>query len=254
MSSPLETLAPPPRGAATARVAAFTVDVEQDCPPYLNTHRGMTEGMPALLDLLREVRVRATFFTTGEMARRFPGIVARIPGEGHELACHGDWHRDFTTLSRDETDEELRDSTATLREFGPVVSFRAPYLRFPAENLDLLVKHGLTVDSSVARYKRGPNHRSGETVPGLRRIPASLTSSALRLPAFVRNPWLRRLRPPAVLFVHPWEAADFRRSRLRWDCRVRTGAQALRAWREALTTLQADGTTFVPLRELTAAC
>jgi peptidoglycan/xylan/chitin deacetylase (PgdA/CDA1 family) len=175
-------------------------------------------------------------------------------GDGHELACHGQWHRDFTRLSRQEADIELRDSTSVLRKFGPVVSFRAPYLRFPAGFLDLLPRLGLSIDSSVARYKAGENHDLRRTVPGLVRVPASLTSSALRLPRFIRNAWLRRLSEPRVLFVHPWEAADFRRTTLRWDCRFRTGAPALEAWRDMLLSLQCSGTAWVPLCELAARC
>jgi len=209
--------------------------------------------MPALLDLLSALRVRATFFTTGEMARLFPDIVARVVAEGHELACHGQWHRDFTRLTREEANRELRESTEILRSFAPVVSFRAPYLRYPAAYLDLLPQNGLSIDSSVARYKRGENHRETDTVPGLVRIPASLTSSALRLPRVIRNAWIRGLRAPRVLFVHPWEAADFRRSSLRWDCRFRTGEPALRAWRDTLLSLQCAGAFFVPLREVATA-
>lgn len=213
----------------------------------------MTEGLPALLTLLAEIGVTGTFFTTGEMARRFPEVTARIVSDGHELGCHGDWHRDFTTLSREASDRELRDSLATLRAFGPVVSFRAPYLRFPAEFLPLLTEHGLRVDSSAARYKFGANHRASAIVAGLRRIPASVTSSALRLPRFIRSQWLRRLVRPLVLFVHPWEAVDFRRSALRWDCRFRTGEAALRAWRDALNETRERGAQFVPIRELATA-
>jgi peptidoglycan/xylan/chitin deacetylase (PgdA/CDA1 family) len=231
-------------------VACFTADVEQDCPPFLNTCRGMTEGMPALLDLLGELGVRGTFFTTGEMARRFPDIMRRVIAEGHELGCHGDLHQDFTRLSRDAADTELRDSLATLRSFGPVVSFRSPYLRFPVEYLPLLVRHGLVIDSSVARYKSGPNHRVSATVDGLVRVPASVTSSVLRLPGLLRRVWLGWTKRPLMLFVHPWEAADFRRSSLRWDCRFRTGRPALRAWRAVILSLQRGGMSFLPLREM----
>src|SRR5215216_5972106 len=94
--------------------ACFTADVEQDCPPFRETCHGMTEGLPRLLDLLSEHRVRGTFFTTGEMARRFPAVIQRLVNEGHELACHGDLHRDFTTLSRDESNAELARSIETL--------------------------------------------------------------------------------------------------------------------------------------------
>lgn len=230
--------------------ANFSADVEQDCPPFLATTRGMTEGLPRLLDLLGELRMSATFFTTGEMARRFPTIIGRLVAEGHELGCHGDLHRDFTTLSAAEADAELRAALATLREFAPVVSFRAPYLRFPAGYLPLLVAHGVAVDSSQARYKFGPHHRPAPAPAGLVRVPASATSSVLRLPAAIRGPWLRSLRAPLLLFVHPWEAVDFRRSHLRWDCRFRTGPAAVAAWRETLVSARASGAVFARLDEL----
>ena len=128
--------------------ANFSADVEQDCPPYLTTTRGMTEGLPRLLDLLGELGVRGTFFTTGEMARRFPAIIRRLVGEGHELGCHGDLHRDFTALTGAEADAELGAALASLREFAPVASFRAPYLRFPAAYLPRLGAwiHSLAVE------------------------------------------------------------------------------------------------------------
>lgn len=230
--------------------ACFSADVEQDCPPYLTTTRGMSEGMPRILDLLGELNVRGTFFTTGEMARRFPAIIQRLVNEGHELASHGDLHRDFTTLTREEASEELRASCETLRAFAPVISFRAPYLRFPANYLSLLVEHGLRIDSSIARYKFGACHQPVEPPPGLTRIPASATSSVLRLPGMIRRPWLGSLTRPIVIFIHPWEAVDFRRSTLRRDCRFRTGEPALRAWRDVITDLRERGASFMRLDEI----
>ena len=230
--------------------ACFTADVEQDCPPFLQTFRGMAEGLPQLLDLLSELHVRGTFFTTGEMARRFPEMIQRLVADGHELACHGDSHRDFTTLDSAAAEQEIATSLETLRKFGPVVSFRAPYLRFPSTCLPLLVKHGLQIDSSIARYKLGDNHREEIKIRGLARVPASLTSSALRLPAVIRTPWIAALKKPLVLFVHPWEAVDFRHSTLRWDCRFRTGEMALRLWRDVVAGLQRRGARFLPLNEI----
>lgn len=230
-------------------VANFSADVEQDCPPYLTTTRGMTEGLPRLLDLLGELGVPGTFFTTGEMARQFPAGIQRLVREGHELGCHGDLHRDFTTLTEDEADAELRAALVSLRAFAPVTSFRAPYLRFPAAYLPLLVAHGVRIDSSIARYKFGPNHRPGPVPAGLSRLPVSATSSVLRLPGWIRRPWLETRPAPLLIFVHPWEAVDLRRTSLRLDCRFRTGSPAIAAWRETLTQLQGRGARFLRLEE-----
>jgi peptidoglycan/xylan/chitin deacetylase (PgdA/CDA1 family) len=51
-------------------VVCLTVDLEQDCPPFLSGYRGMEEGFPRLLQLLEEEGVAATFFCTGEVAER----------------------------------------------------------------------------------------------------------------------------------------------------------------------------------------
>jgi hypothetical protein len=79
-----------------------------------------------------------------------------------------------------------------------------------------------------------------------------MTSSVLRLPAVVRDPWLARLRDPVVLFVHPWEFVDLTRERLRLDCRFRTGDVALRCLRDVIASFRARGARFMTMRELAA--
>ncbi len=226
--------------------AYFTVDVEQDCPPYLHGWRGLEEGLPRLLALLDAEQVRATFFTTGEAARRYPDRARRIVESGHELACHGDTHRSFAEMSSADADAELAAASSSLRAFGPVVSFRAPYLRFPRAHVPLLARHGYRVDSSEGRHKslRASVHRAG----GVLRVPASVTSSTLRWPSAPRAFLLSRLSAPAVLFVHPWEFVDLRRERLRFDCRFRTGDAALDDVSAVIRLLKGRGARFDLMR------
>src|SRR5690349_11802564 len=99
----------------------ITIDTEHDCPPYLTTYQGIEVGVPRLLSLLAEENVPATFFTTGDVARRYPELIQRIVAEGHELGCHGDSHRRFSTLDEAAARSEIRDATATLRRHAPVV-------------------------------------------------------------------------------------------------------------------------------------
>jgi peptidoglycan-N-acetylglucosamine deacetylase len=87
----------------------------------------------------------------------------------------------------------------------------------------------------------------------LTRIAASMTSSVLRLPRWVRDPWLLSLADPVVLFVHPWEFVDLTGERLRYDCRFRTGDTALRCLRDVIALFQSRGDTFLSMRELVAA-
>ena len=232
----------------------FTVDVEPDCPPYLTGFRGIEQGMPRLLAMLAEERIPATFFTTGEVAERYPDVVTALVSDGHELACHGMTHRSFTTLTRDEARGEIEDSAKILRRHASVTSFRAPYLRFPNDYVPLLEASGFGIDSSQAKYKWGWHAGGGARGAGqLRRIPASVTSSVLRLPRLVRQAYLRALASPVVLFVHPWEFVDLRRERLRIDCRFRTGEVALACVRDVLRSFAARGATFRTMRDLTPA-
>lgn len=227
---------------------ALTVDMEPDCPPFLWTWRGVTEGAPHLLDLFAREAVPVTWFTTGETARLHPAAVTAVVDGGHELACHGVTHQRFDWMSKDSARWEIQDSTRRLRDFAEITSFRAPYLRFPGHYLDLLQDEGFALDSSQARYKK--DVPGEENAPDLVRIPASITSSALRIPRLLREYFLGRLPDPVVLFVHPWEFVDFRASNLRYDCRFRTGQPALDALASVIGYFKGRGATFMTMREL----
>jgi peptidoglycan/xylan/chitin deacetylase (PgdA/CDA1 family) len=230
---------------------SFSVDFEPDCPPYLSsTFRGIEEGAPALLRLFAESDVCATYFTTGEVAEKYPDAVRALIDEGHELGCHGVTHTAFDTLDERSARWEIERSSDILRRFAPVDSFRAPYLRFPEPFVALLEQNGFNTDSSLARYKRSFYRTRQPTT--ITRIPASMTSSVLRLPRAIRDPWLLSLSDPVVLFVHPWEFVDLTRENLRYDCRFRTGAFALRALREVLALFRNRGAEFLTMRELAA--
>ncbi|MGO3928850.1 polysaccharide deacetylase family protein [Rhodopseudomonas pseudopalustris] len=233
--------------AAERPVVYLSVDVEGDCPPYLQTWRGLDEGLPRLLALFAEEQVPATFFTTGEAAQRFPDRIAAVVEAGHELASHGLTHRNFRDMTAAEADHEITSSAALLRTFGNVTSFRAPYLSFPEAFVPLLSKAGLTVDASRSAYKRQEAPYQGPDAPA--RLSTSVTSSVLRLPRAIRNPWFAMLASPVSLFVHPWEFVDFRASKLRLDCRFRTGDAALIALRSTIRWFAANGAVFRHVRE-----
>lgn len=232
----------------TPPTVCLTVDMEPDCPPFLWTWRGITEGAPRLLDLFADEGVRATCFTTGDVAERFPDTVAALVSAGHELGCHGVTHRAFPDLDEAEARWEIESSAARLRALAPVTSFRAPYLRFPDAYLPLLERAGFLLDSSQAKYKRSYYAPAART--SLTRIPASMTSSVLRLPAALRDPWLLSLADPVVLFVHPWEFVDLTRERIRLDCRFRTGQPALDDLRAVIRLFAARDARFVTMDEL----
>ncbi len=67
-------------GLRDAHVVALTFD------------DGPNNNTIAVLDALKAMNVKATFFIVGMMARHYPDVLARIAAEGHLLANHSDTH------------------------------------------------------------------------------------------------------------------------------------------------------------------
>jgi peptidoglycan/xylan/chitin deacetylase (PgdA/CDA1 family) len=243
---------------AVRPTVCFTIDHEPDCPPWLTaTHRGVEEATAPLLAMLAELGVAATWFSTGDVAERYPDAMRAIVAGGHELGCHGHTHRRFDAIDAADADWELATASAALRRHAPVTSFRAPNLVFPDAYLPLLERHGYALDSSQARYKAAYRRARRHPAPtALARIPASVTSSVLRLPRPVREAWIdaaaRAAAAPLVLFVHPWEFVDLRHTRIRLDCRFHTGPEAWRRVRATLEHLAGRGARFVTMRDAAA--
>ncbi|TAN39861.1 MAG: polysaccharide deacetylase, partial [Nitrospirae bacterium] len=60
----------------------FTVDVEQDCPPFRSSFRGIEHGLPKLVEILKQKKIPATFFVTGDVARRYPAVIRELVDAG----------------------------------------------------------------------------------------------------------------------------------------------------------------------------
>jgi peptidoglycan-N-acetylglucosamine deacetylase len=60
---------------------------------------GPLVGVPRILDILARHEVTATFFVPGYTALRYPDVVRRIAGEGHEIAHHGYLHEPMAGMS-----------------------------------------------------------------------------------------------------------------------------------------------------------
>lgn len=230
------------------RTIALTIDVEQDCPPYLKTYRGVESGLPLLLNILEKYDVEATFFITGDVAMKYPRQVKEIARQ-HEVGCHGYSHARFDRMTCEEAKYEIGKSTEVLcRLTGQesIISFRAPNLIFPERFLGVLKEHGYLIDSSLARYKPGHFYRiraSGkDNNNGLLRLPVSATSSMLRFPLGRRM--IMRLCPPLVLFFHPWEFVRMYGEPVRWDCRINTGHRALRNLESMIEIFKSKGYSF----------
>jgi len=104
---------------------AHTVALTFDDGPNVNTAR--------VLDALKEMNIKATFFVVGDQARRNPALLARIAAEGHLLANHsatharlGERHAAQPRLLLNEIREVDRQIAPHMRP-GDKLYFRAPY-------------------------------------------------------------------------------------------------------------------------------
>jgi len=59
---------------------------------YLTFDDGPDERTPAILDVLKKQKVKATFFVTGRNAERHPALLKRIVREGHAIGLHSMTH------------------------------------------------------------------------------------------------------------------------------------------------------------------
>ena len=228
----------------------ITIDVEEDCPPMLTSTRGMEEGLPKLLDLFKKEGVKATFFVTGMMAEQYPDLIHRIPKDGHELGCHGYTHARFDRMETEEARIAIKQAGKVLRRFSKkLVSFRAPNLQFPAKYLKILEEEGFLYDSSLAAYK--PPFSQSIVEGKIVRIPATITSSFLRLPPYLFFPLLRHVKAP-VIFVHPWEFVDMSSLPIRLDCKFNTGEKALKNLKILIRAFKAENYLFLTMEERAA--
>ena len=73
---------------------------------------------PAILDILKEHGIKATFFILGENAARYPEFVERARAEGHAIGNHGTSHVKMHRLSSEEIKNELNSAEKTIGEIS----------------------------------------------------------------------------------------------------------------------------------------
>lgn len=84
---------------------------------------------PRLLDLLKERKIRATFFVVGQNAAEYPEVLKRIVAEGHELANHSYTHPILASMGEAALMEQMEKThQAVLRATGVTMKvMRPPY-------------------------------------------------------------------------------------------------------------------------------
>jgi len=163
-------------------------DMETDVGSFTWGYEGVKHGTPVILDLLARQGITATFFFTGDCARKHPGVVQAVRSAGHEIGTHTLFHETvgdplfeiagMTPILPEEVPLRLRLATEWVQEVAGVrpVSFRAPRLFGSTAMVNALEALGYVADASYPMYyyreRLGPYHPSREdwTQPGDLRI------------------------------------------------------------------------------------
>ncbi|MBS1814418.1 MAG: polysaccharide deacetylase family protein [Acidobacteria bacterium] len=87
------------------------------------------DNTPALLELLAQHNVHATFFLIGEHVRRYPQLARRIAEEGHSIGNHTMTHPNLFRSSSATTHRELADCQRLIADTTGVTPrlFRPPF-------------------------------------------------------------------------------------------------------------------------------
>ena len=107
-----------------------------------------------LLDLLNDLKIEATFFFLGRIARDMPHIVKEAAQAGHEIGCHSYEHLRLFDMDKAAFKERLIAAKYGLEDVSGkrVYGFRAPDFSITQASiwtLDILRESGILYDSSI---------------------------------------------------------------------------------------------------------
>jgi len=199
----------------------FTVDVEDWSQSVLNRENPVTERVlhstNKVMDILSENNTKATFFTLGNVAEKFPQLIKRMTDEGHEVASHGYSHQNIYTMSRKEMLEDISKSVQLLEDAGgqKVIGFRAPNLALAANGIRYdsslfpmkVIKYGIEkkYDLSVFKDYEIDEHYLSYIKAGSYKLPY-FGGGYFRLSPYLMTRILSKPLPDsAVFYMHPYE-------------------------------------------------
>jgi polysaccharide deacetylase family protein (PEP-CTERM system associated) len=188
----------------------------------------------AVLQLLDDAGIKATFFTLGWVAERYPALIRRIADTGHEVASHGYGHDRVFTFTPHQFAQDISRTRKILEDATGqrVTGYRAPSFsidqRTPWAH-EILAAYGYTYSSSVAPITH--DHYGWAEAPRFAFRPVS-GSAFLEIPVttvewgptrlaaggggffrilpYAFSRWaIRKVNDhddrPAILYFHPWE-------------------------------------------------
>lgn len=212
------------------QVSAFAPHIKRSA--WETTPCRIERNIDRILGLLAHGGAKATFFTLGWVAERFPRIVRDMVAQGHEVASHGQAHLRASDQSPDEFAEDINRAKRVLEDVAGVEvrGYRAPSFSIGEGNLwafDCIAEAGYRYSSSV--YPVRHDHYGMPDAPRFafrvrerlleipittarvfgRNLPAG-GGGYFRLAPYSLSSWaIRRVNQldqrAAIFYFHPWE-------------------------------------------------
>jgi len=219
-------------------------------------------GLKKIMNLLEELGIKATFFSTAEFAKKYPKTILEL-SKKHEIASHSCSHSSFSP-------EDLKKSRLVLEKIArkKIIGFRMPRLKKVSDTE--LKKAGYIYNSSCnpfylpGRYNNFFKKRVPYIHEGILNIPSSSATPVARIPNFyllfkvlplfifkiiskinlIWDNWL-------TIYFHPWEFADLGKFRLPFYVKKPYGDAMLKKLKDYLVWLKSQG-TFITFSEFAA--
>ena len=212
------------------QVSAFAPHIPRTEWP--NRECRVERNVDRILAMLDERGTKATFFTLGWIAERYPELVRRIVAAGHEVASHGYGHERASEQTAATFFSDINLAKLILEDLTglEIKGYRAPSFSIGENNLwafECLERAGYRYSSSI--YPIRHDHYGMPDAPrfahqaadGLIEIPITtlrmfnrnLPSSGggyFRLLPYALSRWMLRQvntvdKESAVFYFHPWE-------------------------------------------------
>jgi len=212
------------------QVSAFAPHISRDSWPSQTCR--IERNINLILAMLDSGGIKATFFTLGWIAERYPTLIRKIHDSGHELASHGYGHLRITEQSVAQFSNDISSSKHLLEDLcgARVLGYRAPSFSIGKQTmwaLNVLEQAGYSYSSSI--YPVQHDHYGIPDAPrfafyptsGLLELPISTVrvfhknlpaggGGYFRLYPYAISRWmLKRInqkdRQPGIFYFHPWE-------------------------------------------------